>query len=171
MSNHSAENNGGFLSRDVLKSFFAVEGEPGSFTQTPGHERIPENWYKRAAANAYSIPAAVGDVQTNNLMYPGLVGVGGNTGTVDSYTGVDLGDLTGGVFNAATLLEGDNLACYALQASQAAIVDAVSGIVSDLGALLRFVTDQLGPLGESLQCPPLAEFDNGLFNPFPGARR
>lgn len=35
--------------------------------------------------------------------------IGGNTGTVNSFTGVDLGDTTGGVYNAQTLFEGNNL--------------------------------------------------------------
>lgn len=43
MSNRSAENKGGFLSTDVLKSFFSVTGEPGSFVHNPGQERIPDS--------------------------------------------------------------------------------------------------------------------------------
>ena len=43
MSNHSAENKGGFLSGDTLKSFFSVTGEPGSFVHNPGQERIPDS--------------------------------------------------------------------------------------------------------------------------------
>jgi hypothetical protein len=52
MSNHSAENPGGFLSREVLSSFFAVTGtgegasgdNPGDFVQHRGQERVPLNW-------------------------------------------------------------------------------------------------------------------------------
>lgn len=43
MSNRSEENKGGILNGEVLKSFFSVTGEPGSFVHTPGHERIPNN--------------------------------------------------------------------------------------------------------------------------------
>jgi hypothetical protein len=42
MSNHSAEQPGGTLTRDVLKTFFAVTGEPGNFVQHRGQERIPD---------------------------------------------------------------------------------------------------------------------------------
>lgn len=42
MSNHSEEVPGGTLNRDVLKQFFAVTGEPGSFVHNRGQERIPE---------------------------------------------------------------------------------------------------------------------------------
>jgi hypothetical protein len=44
MSNHSAENPGGTLTRDVLKTFFSVTGDaPGQFVHNRGQERIPEN--------------------------------------------------------------------------------------------------------------------------------
>lgn len=55
MSNRSAENKGGVLHSNVLKSFFAVTGSPGKFVHHPGMERIPFNWYKRhlIAANGH----------------------------------------------------------------------------------------------------------------------
>jgi hypothetical protein len=56
MSNHSAENPGGYLDRETLKSFFAVSGEPGSFTINRGYERIPTNWYRRPSTSAHTIP-------------------------------------------------------------------------------------------------------------------
>lgn len=57
--------------RNVLKSFYSVEGEPGNFTYTRGHERIPENWYR--------IPTGFGLVDLNldvlafGLQYPELI--------------------------------------------------------------------------------------------------
>jgi hypothetical protein len=38
--------------------------------------------------------------------------IGGNTGTVNSFTGVNFEDLTGGILNAETLLEGLSLLCF-----------------------------------------------------------
>lgn len=43
MGNKSTEYPEGYLDGDVLKSFFSITGEQGSFTYTPGHERIPDN--------------------------------------------------------------------------------------------------------------------------------
>lgn len=44
MSNHSSEKPGGTLTREVLKSFFAVTGDgPGNFQHNRGQERIPDN--------------------------------------------------------------------------------------------------------------------------------
>lgn len=32
--------------KDIVKSFFAIQGEDGNFTYNEGWERIPDNWYK-----------------------------------------------------------------------------------------------------------------------------
>ncbi|KAJ8114009.1 heme-thiolate peroxidase [Boeremia exigua] len=171
MSNHSAENPGGFLSRDVLKSFFAVTGDaPGSFVHNRGQERIPENWYKRPAANAYNLANVVADLQVNNLMYPGTIRFGGNTGTTNSFAGVDLTDLTGGVFNTADLADGNKAACFFLQASLAGLPDISNPLLGVVGSVLGWATQQLGPLSSKFGCPQLATFNSQLFNKFPGSQ-
>lgn len=48
MANHTAEYPDGILNQDVLKSFFAITGDSGSFKNQHGWERIPDNWYRRA---------------------------------------------------------------------------------------------------------------------------
>jgi hypothetical protein len=44
MANHSTADPTGRLSYDVIKSWFGIQGESGSFTAVQGAERIPENW-------------------------------------------------------------------------------------------------------------------------------
>jgi hypothetical protein len=171
MSNHSAENPGGFLSREVLKAFFAVTVDAqGKFIHTPGHERIPENWFKRPTANAYTLAQTAADIITNNLMYPGIIRIGGNTGTTDSFAGVDLKDLTGGVFNLATLADGNNGACFLLQASLLGIPNILDPLLGVVGTLLGWARQRLGPLNSKLGCPELAAFNSRLFDKFPGAK-
>ncbi|KAL1606244.1 hypothetical protein SLS60_003646 [Paraconiothyrium brasiliense] len=188
MSNHSETNPGGTLTRDVLKSFYSVTGEPGSFAWKPGHERIPDNWYKRP--DSFGLEDIGFDAQVNNLMYPGQISLGGNTGKVNTFTGVDLGNLvslsfsvadlkefanlnndfqTGGVFNAANLLQGNNFACFMLQATQQAVPGQLSGLLGNIGALVQWLADQLGPITKQLGCPQLDVFKKELFAPFPGA--
>ena len=59
MSNKSAEYPEGYLDKASFMSFFAITGESGSFTYQPGWERIPDNFYKRAIGDEYTIPGYV----------------------------------------------------------------------------------------------------------------
>jgi len=170
MSNHSAENPGGFLSRDVLKQFFSVTGEPGNFVHTRGQERIPENWYRRPTGNAMTIPQTIADININNAMYPGIIRFGGNTGEVNSFAGVDVTDLTGGVFNGADLTDPNKASCFLLQASLAGMPDVANPLLGATGTLIGWATEQLGPLSKQFGCPQIKSFNNQLFNKFPGAK-
>lgn len=71
MANKSAEYPEGRLDRYSLKSFYAISGESGNFTYTPGHERIPENWYKRNDADQYTIPFYSTDAIAQVIAHPG----------------------------------------------------------------------------------------------------
>ncbi|KAL2071215.1 hypothetical protein VTL71DRAFT_12450 [Oculimacula yallundae] len=156
MSNRSADNMGGVLNGEVLKSFFAVTGTPGNFVHNRGQERIPENWYKRPTSQPMNT------VDTN-------VDTGGNTGKTNSFVGVDLGDLTGGVMDGASLLEGNNLSCFLLQASMAGLADAAIPLLQPVGQILEFMSKNLDPQIKGLNCPQLSNFNNELFNKYPGA--
>ena len=114
MGNKTEEHPEGILNGDILKTFYAVSGEDGDFKYTRGHERIPDNWYTRNIGDPYSITYLIADDLDMVLQHLDLDSVGGNTGTVDSFTGVDLANLTGGVLNAASLLEDNNLFCFAM---------------------------------------------------------
>jgi hypothetical protein len=96
--------------------------------------------------------------------------LGGNTGEPNTFTGVDIADLTGGVFNAATLLEGNNLMCFAFQALSAAAPDLLRGL---FGNVLAAVEKLTGALNEAvlqpLGCPQLTKYDASLLQKFPGA--
>lgn len=74
----------GILNQEVLKSFFGVEGEPGNFVINFGYERIPDNWYKRAIGDEYTIPYFATDLNVAALKYPEFLSIGGNTGTTKS---------------------------------------------------------------------------------------
>lgn len=127
MANKSAEYPEGYLDATVLKDFFSITGNPGNFKYTPGWERIPDNWYKRAIGDEYTIPFFNTDLTAAALQYPQFLDVGGNTGTTNSFTGVDLSSLTGGVYNAQNIFQGNNAQCLAYQfAQQVCIVPLVA---------------------------------------------
>jgi hypothetical protein len=95
-----------------------------------------------------------------------IIKFGGNTGKVNSFTGVDTGDFTNGVFNGQSLLEGNNLACLFLQATQAGLVDAASPLTNALGETLDLLRNTLGPQAEALSCPELKSLNNKAFSQF-----
>jgi Peroxidase, family 2 len=167
-ANHSASNPEGILSKEVLKSFFAISGDEGEFTYTPGYEQIPQNWYRRAVGDEYTIPYFAIDANTIALQHPEFLSVGGNTGTVDSFVGVDPADLTGGVFNAQSLLEGNNAICFAFQAAVLQAPDLLKGLVSDVTGAVAALTSALGDSLGQLDCPQLEKFDDSQLEQFPG---
>jgi hypothetical protein len=101
-----------------------------NFTWTEGYEKILASWYKRVIGDEYSVLFFLSDLLAAAVEYPRFLDIGGNTGNVDTFTGVEIMNLTGGVFNGATLLEGNNAIYLAFQS----IVFAVPGLMTDLVA-------------------------------------
>jgi len=168
MANKSAEYPQGKLNGEVLKSFFAITGEDGNFKYTEGHERIPDNWYKRNLIDEYTIPYFSLDNLEMASQHPEFLSVGGNTGKVDTFTGVDPSDLTGGVFNGATLLESNNLMCYVMQLAVQQLPDILSGLFTDVNPSQDLLGTELNSLTNSLGCPKLNNIDKGQFDKYPG---
>ena len=169
MSNKSAEYPEGYLDGEVLKSFFGITGEPGSFTWSEGSEKIPDNWYKRAIGDEYTIPFFNLDLNAAALQYPQFLSIGGNTGKVDTFTGIDVTNLTGGVYNLQTLAEGDNAACLAFQFAQQAAPDLLKGLFSSITAPLTQLNKALSSVFSELSCPELESIDAGQFTNYPGS--
>ncbi|KAL5345964.1 hypothetical protein ACLOAV_008994 [Pseudogymnoascus australis] len=175
-ANYSKENLLGSFTKDIVKSFFAVEGEPGNFTYNKGCERIPENWYR--------IPVDYTLVQLNlDVLYfiakhPELGSIGGNTGTVDSFTGVDLGDVTGGLLNAQTLLEDNNLLCFVFEVLKTLSPNSLSTVFDIIEVPLQILFDTLGTALLDLTCPAFKDLTMGgeglgdaIESMFPGAAK
>ncbi|KAI8168790.1 Dothistromin biosynthesis peroxidase dotB [Colletotrichum sp. SAR 10_70] len=174
-ANHSAENPTGLLNKETLKSFFAVQGEEGNLTYNKGWERIPDNWYRT--------PVDYGLVQLNLdlvswvLKYPELGSIGGNMGEVNSFAGVNLGDLTGGVLNLTKLLENNNLLCFVFEILKTASPNSLSTLFSIIEVPLKLVTDAVGAAVLNLACPAFKDmmvggksFEDGIKDQYPGAK-
>lgn len=171
MSNKSAEHPDGKLTTDVMNSFFGVHKQKdGSLKKIPGSERIPENWYKRAIGDEYSIPFLNTDTALAATKHPKFLNVGGNTGKVNSFTGLDLSDMTGGAFNSKSLLEGNNLACFSSQFATQAAPDAIKcgGVLSNVVGAMSKLNGQLTKSIAGLSCPKLTKPQTTQFNKFPG---
>lgn len=164
MANHSEADPTGLLSHDTFKAWFGLEGTNGNLKAVQGAERIPANWYRRSFEAPYEVTYFVADVLNAAVAYPQFLSVGGNLGKTNSFAGVDITNLTGGLFNGAGLLEGNNLACLALQVAAGAKVDLVTGLLGPLAQVTSALGDLLGPLS----CPQLRKIDDSQLQQFPG---
>jgi hypothetical protein len=80
-------------------------------------------------------------------------------------------DLTDGAYNLPDLAADPNKAtCFLLQASLAGMSDAAVPALGAVGSVLGWAQQQLGPIAEQYSCPQLKNFNNALFNQFPGAK-
>lgn len=170
MGNKSAEYPEGVLNQDVLKSFFSITGTSGNFQYTEGYERIPENWYKRAIGDEYTIPFFLTDVLAAAAQYPQFLDIGGNTGKVDTFTGVDIQDLTGGIFNGATLLQDNNLECFVFQLLVQAGPDLTEQLFSDPSTANAKTQSMVNSALGGAVCPQLDKIDYSQFSKYPGAK-
>lgn len=168
MANHSDQFPQGSLSKEQLMSFFAVFGESGNFIYSAGYERIPDNWYKRAIGDEFTVPDYLADVLDYAEKDPRLLDVGGNTGQVNTFTPVDLSALTMGVYNAANLFQGNNFECYAHQITQLALPDVLYGSATNLFNVLAPLTSAISEGVVALTCPQLAGVDESQLDAFPG---
>ena len=94
--------------------------------------------------------------------------VGGNTGKVNTFTGLDINNLTGGVYNAQSLLQGNNAACFAYQAAQQGAPDLLKGLFSSITTALAQLTGAISKVTTELSCPQLKSIDESQFSQFPG---
>ncbi|EUC28077.1 hypothetical protein COCCADRAFT_9483 [Bipolaris zeicola 26-R-13] len=168
--NHSAQFPDGYLDLETLKAFEGVTGEKGSFKWASGRERIPDNYYRRAIGDEYGIASFALDAVRALQALPYMAVIGGNTGKPNTFTGVNIADLTGGVFNAETLLQGNNAMCFAFQFVQFASPDILDGLLGNVVLALRKLTGVLDPILATLGCPQAAKFDMGLLSSFPGGK-
>jgi len=161
--------------KDIIRSFYAIYGEEGSFEYRKGWERIPKNWYR--VPSDYSLAQLNIDIVEFVSKYPELGSIGGNTGTVNSFAGIDIGDLTGGIYNAETLLEGNNLVCFVFQIVKTISPDALSTLYNVINGPLEVVTNALATPLLDMACPALGNMMQGgaswvdeVQSLFPGAR-
>ncbi|KAF2769284.1 Cloroperoxidase [Teratosphaeria nubilosa] len=177
LANHTNDGNTAVMTQETLKSFWAVTtSDDGSLTYTEGHERIPPNWYRRSGA--YTIPEFALDLENIILQYPQLSSTGGNTGTVNSFAGINPANILGGALNTADLLEGNNLLCFALEVVRLASPNYLAKLYSILAVPLNLILDILKVPLLSLGCPVFDELTyegqplwTALQENYPGAKK
>jgi hypothetical protein len=142
---------------------------------TYGHESIPQNWYRVPVDWGFS--GLFSDLIDWFIKYPELAGIGGNTGTVNSFTGLNVENITDGVFDVGTLLEGNNLICFIFEVVKSIAPNSLSGVFETVKVPLRMVLDILATPLLDLECPALEDlkvggssYEEGIQKLFPGAK-
>jgi hypothetical protein len=174
LANHSVEYPRGFLTPDVFESFFSyTRDENDNLVYTYGHERIPDNWYRRADDDAWTLADILLSTAQNCLAYPSNCAIGGNTGTVNSFSGVDLGNISGGlVTSVEDLTDPEKLGCFLSQVVQADVpsfLDNVGALSEVFDLIPTTLLPALDLLGSCPNLPPgksVLEYGKG----YPGAQ-
>ncbi|KAF4451296.1 hypothetical protein F53441_5717 [Fusarium austroafricanum] len=176
LSNHTVGSTADIMDRETLKSFFAVQEKNGKLTYKRGWERIPENWYRRSID--YGLVSLNLDLLALITKYPELASIGGNLGSVNTFAGVDPGDITGGVLNLTNLLKNNNLLCFVFEIVKTVSPNSLSTLFSIIATPLRLITDALGLVLVDLTCPAFKDltvggksFETGIKDKFPGAKK
>ncbi|KAI5803968.1 hypothetical protein DFH27DRAFT_388292 [Peziza echinospora] len=179
MCNFTKEYPRGILNEEMLMDWWAFDRDPANpgryKTRGKGWSTFPRDWHRRpiGVLYDYGLLAFSLDLVAIALKVPGALKIGGNTGTVNSFTGIDLGNLTGGLFNTIDLLtDPKKLICFLLQLLSVAL----PGILRKdglLGGLLKPALDLITklitvPLLDPT-CPRLGIWDDDILHQFPGA--
>lgn len=138
-----------YLDEPNLLAFFSVERKPdGSLKYTPGHERLLPSWTRRPLGSTFGLDDIVLTLLNAASIDPSLLSVGGNTGKVNSFAGVDAGDITGGLIHTVDLLNDPQaLACFLYQAG---IEELIPSLVN---VLYKTTAEVLDFVGKNLKAP------------------
>lgn len=79
--------------------------------------------------------------------------IGGNVDGVNTFTGIDFADITGGAYDASTLFNGNNLLCFAFQALKEVSPNVLSSLYATVDPVLTALTSFADTLFLSLDCP------------------
>ncbi|KAL9931441.1 hypothetical protein V8E36_009727 [Tilletia maclaganii] len=180
MSNNTDDGTGRnrqYLDEANLFPFFSYERlANGPLKYTPGHERFPPNWRRRPLAATYGLADVIANFLRVGLVDTRLIAIGGNVGKVNTFAGIQVGNLTGGLLNVGTLLSNpDAFACFLYQASVESLVPSqLKFIYKDITDALNLVNDLIGrPLGAMAfkynPCPDVSVNAPDAYSKYPGS--
>jgi hypothetical protein len=181
MANHSAEFPEGVLSKDVLKSWRAISGPEDELTWTKGHERIPDNWYRRdATVDSYTIPYCKHAEQSSyhelsinmqvveaDILYfaetvPQVLDIGCNQGAVNTYNAIDISTLTNGAYTAEQVAQSP--LCFSTGFALAEL-PLITGLTA---AALAPLTDIISSITTNMNCQAIGSVNQSALSVCPG---
>ncbi|KAE8183628.1 hypothetical protein CF335_g8269, partial [Tilletia laevis] len=150
MSNNTDDGTGHnrqYLDEANLFPFFSYERlANGTLKYTPGHERFPKNWLRRPIDAPFGLADIVRNLVRIGAEDPRILSIGGNTGKVNSFAGIQVTDLTGGTLNLLTMLNNsDATACFLYQATiEQLLPTQLKFLYKDTTYALSVVNDLIG---------------------------
>ncbi|KAJ9477203.1 HEME_HALOPEROXIDASE domain-containing protein [Pseudozyma hubeiensis] len=180
-ANNTVDENGNnrlYLDEKNLLAFFSVERTDQGLKYTPGHERLLTSWVRRPLGATFGLDDIVLTLLSAAAIDPSLLSVGGNAGQVNTFTGVDVGNLTGGLYNFETLLKDPQAtACYLYQIGIEELVPTqVNVLYKATGQALDFVAKYLTAPWKNLATAggnPCDSFNSNIaqqYSKFPGSK-
>jgi hypothetical protein len=125
--------------------------------------------YRRPTSNQYTAANVFEDVAIGYAAYPNTLKFGGNLGKPNTFTGVDVANISGGAYNAGDLTKSNNLACFSFSILQQAIPDFLNKPLNQLAPITNLINKSVKPVFiGGLSCPQLGKYDVGVFDQFPG---
>ncbi|EPQ30141.1 uncharacterized protein PFL1_02258 [Pseudozyma flocculosa PF-1] len=181
MANNTADEQGNnriYLDEHNLFPFFSIKRDPksGELIYTPGHERFPEDWYRRPLAAQFGLADVVTNLLKSGAEHTELLSVGGNTGSVNSFAGLNVGNLTGGLLNTAKLLDDPAaLSCFLYQATVESLIPTqLRFLYKDLTGVLdlvdHFIGGPLKKLADTFPNCDRVKVDYSGADKFPGSK-
>ncbi|WPH01539.1 Hypothetical protein R9X50_00438500 [Acrodontium crateriforme] len=162
MANKSAEYPEGILNKETLKSFMSITGPENNLKWTFGHERFPDNFYRRNDADAYTVPYFETDILYLAEVEPRILGVGCNKGAVNTYSVIDPAILTNGAYDADQIAASP--LCFALEFATLEL-PGLTGLTS---TLLAPLVDVLNQATTALNCKSIPAINNDALAVCPG---
>lgn len=180
-ANNTVDENGYnrlYLDEKNLLAFFSVERTSQGLKYTPGHERLLPSWTRRPLGATFGLDDIVLTLLDAASIDPSLLSVGGNAGKVNTFTGVDVGNLTGGLYNFETLAKDPQaLACYLYQIGIEELVPTqINVLYKAAGQALDFVAKYLTAPWQKLATAgnnPCDSFNSNIaaqYSKFPGSK-
>ena len=145
-----------------MKSFWAVyddDSQPSGLVYKRGHEQIPSNWYRIPVD--YSLVQLNVDLLEWYATHPSTLSIGGNMGKVNSFVGLDFNNITGGILNAGSTLEGNGLMCFVLEVVKTFAPNSLGTLFKVLATPLELVTNTIAAPILSLACPEFEDLQTG----------
>ncbi|KAM3415965.1 hypothetical protein BST61_g9455 [Cercospora zeina] len=164
MGNKSAEFPSGVLNREVLKSWMSITGPDDNLQWVPGHERIPNNWYKRNPSDEYTVPYFFSDIGYFSQTVPEIFVVGCNKGRVNTFSPLDPFQLTNGAWTAQQAAR--NPICFANEFAKAQIPLLTGERPQDTFAAPLF--SALDAISRPLNCPSIGSVNQSALAACPG---